>query len=82
MKDLIRGLQDLRQKAGLKPGDIIELGLVTTNPDINKILIENMPLIEEAVKARKLGLAAITKADIILEIEMGETIITASLKKI
>jgi len=82
MKDLIRGLQDLRQKAGLKPGDIIELGLVTKNPDVNSILKENLSVIGEAVKARKLVLAAVSGATLTLDIEMGETIISASLKKI
>jgi len=82
MKDLIRGLQDLRQKAGLKPGDVIELGLVTTNPDINDILKENISLIEDTVKTRKLVFSVVSDADLVSDVEMGETIIAASLKKI
>lgn len=82
MKDLTRGIQDLRQKAGLKPGDIIELSLTTQNPDIHNILRENAAWIGETVKARKLIFSALTKALASSEIEMGETIVVASLIKI
>lgn len=82
MNDLVRGLQDLRQKAGLKPGDLINLGLVTTNPDLKETISTNQALIKEAVKAKVLSLELITNPSLTLEIEVGESIISASLIKV
>ncbi|MCX6737715.1 MAG: DUF5915 domain-containing protein, partial [Candidatus Parcubacteria bacterium] len=82
MNDLMRGLQDLRQKAGLKPGKLINLSLKTGNKDIESILRTNEIAIKETVRAKDLSFGAIVKDGLTLEIEMGETIVTASLKEI
>jgi isoleucyl-tRNA synthetase len=82
IKDLVRGLQDLRQKAGLKPGDLINLGLVTTNPDLKETINTNQAFIKEAVKAKVLSLESITNPSLTSEIEVGESIISTSLIKI
>ena len=82
MNDLIRGLQDLRQKTGLKPDKFINLCLNTANEDIENILRTNEKIIKEAVKAKTLSFEKDPKANAPLEIEMGETIVSASLKEI
>jgi valyl-tRNA synthetase len=82
MNDLVRGLQDLRQKAGLKPGEPIVLSLQTKSEEIEKILRANEEVIKKAVKAKDLFFDTVLKNCSISEIETGEMIVLASLKKI
>ena len=82
MNDLISGLQDLRQKTRLKPDKFINLFLNTGNKDIESILRINEKIIKEAVKVKNLSFGKDSKASVPLEIEMGETIVSASLKEV
>jgi isoleucyl-tRNA synthetase len=54
IRELIRQIQDLRQKAGLKPHDVIQLFIETDSESIQQLLVREEGFITREVRAKEL----------------------------
>ncbi len=80
IRELVRIVQELRQKAGLKPGENIEL-MVDLPKELKSIVLRNEKLLKNEVAAKNLSYKKSVKLGAEIETKIGGVLVWIGIKK-
>jgi len=81
IRELVRAVQDLRQKAGLEPGDKVVLAIETTK-DLADVVLRNESLFKKEISAREIEYKKSAKIQSDLEMKIDNKDVWVGLHKV
>ena len=78
---MVRAVQDLRQKAGLEPGDKVVLAIETTK-DLADVVLRNESLFKKEISAREIEYKKSAKIQSDLEMKIDNKDVWVGLHKV